>query len=85
MTDNTYNGWTNYTTWRVNLEYFYGDDHPNMTAESAREFVEDCMASELDGDVRNSAVFQYASVFLDDVNWDEIADAYADDESEEDY
>ena len=24
--DNTYNGWTNYETWRVNLELFNGDD-----------------------------------------------------------
>ena len=24
MTDNTYNGWTNYATWRVNLEIFDG-------------------------------------------------------------
>ena len=25
-TDNTYNGWTNYATWRVNLELFDGDN-----------------------------------------------------------
>lgn len=24
MTDDTYNGWTNYATWRVNLEMFDG-------------------------------------------------------------
>ena len=24
MTDNTYNGWSNYETWRVNLEIFDG-------------------------------------------------------------
>jgi hypothetical protein len=27
MTDTTYNGWTNYATWRVNLEIFDGFDH----------------------------------------------------------
>ena len=26
MTDKTYNGWTNYATWRVNLEVFDGGD-----------------------------------------------------------
>jgi hypothetical protein len=26
MTDKTYNGWTNYETWRVNLEVFDGFD-----------------------------------------------------------
>lgn len=27
MTDTTYNGWTNYATWRVNLEIFDGFDY----------------------------------------------------------
>ena len=27
MTDKTYNGWTNYETWRVNLEIFDGFDY----------------------------------------------------------
>ena len=31
-TDNTYNGWSNYATWRVNLEIFDGGEWSNMAA-----------------------------------------------------
>ena len=27
MTDKTYNGWSNYATWRINLEVFDGMEH----------------------------------------------------------
>ena len=30
MTDNSYNGWRNYETWRVNLEVFDGMDVREM-------------------------------------------------------
>ena len=30
MQDNTYNGWTNYATWRVNLEIFDGMSADDM-------------------------------------------------------
>ena len=40
MKDTTYNGWTNYATWRVNLELFDGSDQ-FWSADSAREFVEE--------------------------------------------
>ena len=31
MTDTTYNGWTNYATWRVNLEIFDGMSPRDVT------------------------------------------------------
>ena len=41
MKDTTYNGWTNYATWRVNLEMFDGSEEAGQwTADSAREFVD---------------------------------------------
>lgn len=73
----TYNGWTNYATWRIQLELFdgnfydedsrYGDiweviDH---LKEYAHSMIEEC--------TDNSFVQGWAYEFLDDVNWYEIA------------
>ena len=35
-TDNKYNGWTNYATWRINLEVFDGND------ELIQDLVSEC-------------------------------------------
>ena len=78
MNDKTYNGWTNYATWRVNLEIF--DDFRVMDKElmddvyelsqylreTAEVYIED--SSTEDGLARD-----YALAFLSDVNWFEIA------------
>jgi hypothetical protein len=73
MTDTKYNGWTNYATWRVNLEMFDGfeDENTNMTADDYKylaieHLTYDCSAESL--------AFQYAMAFLDEVNWHEIAE-----------
>jgi hypothetical protein len=81
MTNQTYNGWTNYATWRVNLEMFDGSEG-TWTADSARDFVEDVIIdSTPDGIARD-----YALAFISDVNWHEIAAHYEaeqeDDETE---
>ena len=87
MTTNTrYNGWTNYATWRVNLELFDGvdprdngqcTDNCGELASWAREYAEDLIELSSEGIARD-----YALAFLADVNWREIAqhmiDAYAD-------
>ena len=88
MQNKTYNGWTNYATWRINLELF---DGVNAYQLSGRYFK----ASE-DGDVRQYArdikdlardyaeniiietsteglARDYALAFLSDVDWWEIA------------
>jgi len=85
MTDNTYNGWTNYATWRVNLEVFDGlslkdigidldIDNPNETYEIG-EYIKDWAIDLLFDQECNkdSLVASYAMAFLSDVNWDEIA------------
>lgn len=73
MTDATYNGWTNYATWRVNLEMFnnatdewfdHCDDVPAMLREYAESLMEE---------TANGMALGYAMAFLDDVNWHEIA------------
>ena len=74
--DTTYNGWTNYATWRVNLEIFDGgtwDIEPDLDVydlslnlkDSATDFVCDSAPEGLARD--------YALAFLSDVNWHEIA------------
>ena len=72
MDNNKYNGWTNYATWRVNLEIL-GDiefDEP-VTPEYLEEIVEDVVFSNVD-DPRSLCV-DYARAFLADVNYNEIA------------
>lgn len=89
MTDTTYNGWTNYATWRVNLEMFVGYDHASdndMDAydlgDSLREMAYDTLSEGGSG-----LVLDYALAFLSDVNWAEIArhmiEDYREEEEEE--
>ncbi len=76
--DNKYNGWTNYATWRVNLEMFDGSES-YWTAESAREFVEYL----IEDSTPEGVARDYALAFLSDVNWYEIAEHYQEEEEEE--
>lgn len=80
-----HNGWTNYATWRVNLEIFDGSDWhcrfdddaipelhdlAGMIKEWAEEFI--CESS-------NGLARDYALAFMGDVNWREIAQHMIDD------
>lgn len=71
MEEEKYNGWTNYATWRVNLEMF--DEKPEeweeVTAEDCKEYAEEIVSDGADGFALN-----YALAFLQEVNWQEIAD-----------
>jgi hypothetical protein len=84
-TDNTYNGWTNYATWRVNLEIFDGidtayfrnlDDSYELSKE-LREYAEEFVTNfgQIDP---NSLAVSYAVSFLSYVNWQEIAESIID-------
>ena len=91
MTYTKYNGWTNYATWRVNLEMFDGMDFEdfNTMADDAYEFGQDLLnyAEEvLFSESSNSLMESYARAFLSSVNWTEIAQGMIDtykDENEE--
>ena len=91
MNDTTYNGWTNYATWRVNLEIFdsFGPEDfdlargeelkctdVNELAEAFKDRAESFMEEQSTGLAQS-----YALAFLAEVNWREIAvhfvDAYA--------
>lgn len=79
MNSKKYNGWTNYATWRVNLEHIDGmnlkdfyDTKPEIhdVAQWLKERVLDTVYdSSEEGFVRD-----YCLAFLDDVNWFEIAE-----------
>ena len=86
----TYNGWTNYATWRVNLEIFDAidprDDYGLQDLDAydlAKRLQEH--AEELICDYKNepSLAQDYALAFLSDVNWREIAQHMINDYAEE--
>ena len=72
----TYNGWTNYATWRVNLEIFDGMSPRDVTdtrdveayelGQAMKEYAEEMLSGD-------SLAVSYALAFLSDVNWYEIA------------
>ncbi len=73
-----YNGWTNYATWRVNLEIFDGWDpydcgHDSSTSAYDLGLALKDIAEELLANDGKGLTFDYAMAFLSDVNWTEIA------------
>ena len=77
--EKTYNGWTNYATWRVNLEVFDGGAWSRYSAEDLKEYVQDYIYET----TKEGIARDYALAFLSDVNWWEIAKHLRDDEDEE--
>ena len=72
-TTEKYNGWTNYATWRINLEIFdglYSDmEGEQATAESCKDYAEEVVSESGEG-----LALDYAMAFIASVNWQEIAD-----------
>ncbi len=81
---NDYNGWTNYATWRINLEIFSDmnmndcfDDLP--TSEMLEDYVE-MVVFENNGITGNLGLMEdYARAFLANVNYREILESIKDD------
>jgi hypothetical protein len=68
----TYNGWSNYATWKVALEVFDGMEFEDTVTES---LLEDLAEEIIFGDKdRNNLVSSYAQSFLEDVDYREIAE-----------
>ena len=75
-----YNGWTNYATWRVNLELFDGvpfiEEFNGSTYDLSiylKEYAEEIITN---GEIVNSNLaVDYALAFLSEVNWYEIAES----------
>jgi len=67
-----YNGWTNYATWRVNLEILGDIEFENkMSADDLKEIVEDCVFNNTVE--KDSLAADYARAFVSQVNFYEIA------------
>ena len=94
MSNTTYNGWTNYATWRVNLEMF-----DNLCPEEfdlpRGEELKCCDVHELADALKERAEYyiecssqeglarDYALAFLSDVDWQEIARHFVETYAEE--
>jgi hypothetical protein len=90
--ENTYNGWTNYSTWRVNLEVFDGMDlvdyfgggdplfDPMMVdVGELANALKDHVEMGLGDECKfGSLAYNYALAFISDVNWYEIAQSMID-------
>jgi hypothetical protein len=86
MSDTTYNGWSNYATWRINLEIFDGFDPSDYyssfdptdvheLADSLQQYAEEVIFECRYDERRPSNLMEdYARAFLQEVNWYEIAD-----------
>ena len=87
MTENKYNGWTNYATWRVNLEMFdqweLGDflgfediAHKDVDVYELSQYMREYAEERINEDASaDSFALSYAYAFLSDVNWYEIAES----------
>lgn len=87
----TYNGWTNYATWRVNLEMFDGQSAEDLgcftryeepDTSDVAEYLRDQVDEVLCNDCENGPALSYARAFVSDVNWYEIAQHFVDEWTE---
>ena len=94
MSDTTYNGWSNYATWRINLEVFDGitledmntvEVDPYELKDYLKDYAEEIifLDSHIGGKTPNSLMEDYARAFLSEVNWYEIAQHMVNDYIEE--
>jgi hypothetical protein len=85
-----YNGWSNYATWRINLELISGLEKDDLMlptpysvydlANYLKEYAQDAVAASAGDPERGECLaFNYALAFLSEVNWYEIAKHKMDD------
>lgn len=81
MTNTKCNGWTNYATWRVNLEMFDGFDpveawgleRETLTESELAELLKEHAEELVSESTPEGLALDYALAFMADVNWYEIA------------
>ena len=88
----TYNGWSNYETWRTNMElidgydvsdwmsgnvFVFPDDRDEAVEKLADHFRD--FAHEVIGEQSSGWAYDLATSFLSHVIWEEIAEHYVDD------
>jgi hypothetical protein len=89
--DTKYNGWSNYATWRINLEVFDSldisefngiDDEVDaelICVHTLAEALQERAEYYIEESSQPGLARDYALAFLSDVNWYEIAQHYVDD------
>jgi len=82
MSNETHNGWTNYATWRVNLELCdgmtaedFGITHENK--DDAHQIIKDWVEG-LTDEYPDGFVKDYCMSFLNEVDWHDIGRHYVD-------
>jgi hypothetical protein len=73
MSDSRYNGYTNYPTWRINLEIIGDIEFESLvTEEDLKEIVEDIVFNNTVE--KDCLAADYARAFLSNVNYSELAE-----------
>ena len=75
--DTKHNGWTNYATWRVNLEMFDGYDGAgdnDLDAYDLGQLLREQAETIIEDQAEEGYARDYAMAFLSVVNWYEIAE-----------
>ena len=69
-----FNGWTNYATWRINMEILGDIEFDEIvSADSLKEIAEDVVFSQYELGNGSHLVEDYARSFISEVNFYEIA------------
>jgi hypothetical protein len=80
MEDNRYNGWANYATWKIKLEYLDGDLDQmfDISSDTSSYHLAKDLEAFVNDYIEESGAFEYvldlARCFLADVDWREIAE-----------
>jgi len=75
MSDKKYNGWLNYATWRVFTDTLIDIEWEHkVTANNLQEIVEDIVFSQYEMKNGSFLVEDYARVFIESVDFEEIAE-----------
>ena len=81
-----FNGWTNYATWRINLEMldgFEADSHmPVEDVSDMADYLKVYCGTYIEESSPNGLAKDFAYAFMSDVNWYEIAEHIVEDYKE---
>ena len=86
MRNKEYNGWTNYETWRVNLEMFDGFDGEyfrGMSRYDVGQILKEMVEEYIDQTTSEGLARDWALTFVQPVDWYSIADHLIPTEEEE--
>ena len=67
----TYNGWSNFETWKINLEFGLNDrGFENYDDEMLKDYIESYIEENCDNEILKGMLWN----FISEVNWQEIAE-----------